>query len=405
MYPTFDEYVYTGLKHKKIHNLIHPTSEIEKIGPEALSCAITYCEFMNMDAQLAQVYESIPIRTYGPLIFNADGYQTKNDGKAILPLYNIKSGEFNNGKNPKIMGELDNIFQKFSPLTKALTVYRKYECPPNLLDISKGEVFISNRFLSTSLSLSYLSSVTFWDDCPDDDPIYCRIDIMPGVKVIPLLNRNDFAQIDGTPVSETTEFEILLPRNALLYKLTESYSYENTPALTIIQKDEDDDKKVVDKKPAIPIISHHFVLAPDVSEFNIQYPKHTAFPDIQPDIVNVKLTEKQIASFQEIQRRMETEQYEIRQDERKRAKKAELRREYVTGNHMTDHDKDSFFPYSIQRPSPVEPQEQLRPPQHESYLDDDDEEWEDAGGGKKKNKRPRKLTKRKKRKNLRFYTF
>jgi hypothetical protein len=376
-YPTFDEYVYYGLGHKVIHNLLHPKSNITV--PSALECTEAYCNFMQMNKQLEYVYRSIPIRYYHMSI-GLDGYHKKLDVGAILPLYNIKSGEFNKGDNPKLMGELDKIFENAPPLTNALTVYRKYECPPNLLDINKGHIFMSNRFLSTSLSLSYLSSVTFWDECPDDFPIYCRIDIMPGVKVLPLLDRVEMATSYESSISELTEFEILLPRNALLYKLTESYSYENTPTITIIHIDEQT-KSIVNKNISLPIIHHHFVLAPNEKEFNIQYPKHTVY-DIQPQIINVKLTDAQINKVDKIQQEITHEQVRIMTEEKDKYKQAEWRREYGERELFEIHDKKPRLESAL--------------PTWEIELDSPqstDEEWEDGIIGGRKTKRTRKLRK------------
>ncbi len=384
MYPTFDEYLFYLLKIDRIHNLLQPKKKFHNL-PDALSCAENYCQFMNMQKHLDYVYEAMTIKRKNRPRYNFSGYKKHIDGEAILPLYNIRSGEFNKGHNPKIMGELDKIFETAPPLTQALTVYRKYECPPNLDDVSTNSIFMSNRFLSTSLSLSYLPSVTFWDDCPKDIPIYCRIDVMPGVKVIPLLNRvNMAAARDGNSIFEQTEFEILLPRNAVLYRLSKTYSYENSPAITIVHKNEDE---IADNKPHIPIISHHFILANE-SEFNVEYPKHTAHPDIQPHIINIKLTESQLDAIKRRKHEIIQEQERIEIEEKLAAldaeKKAEITREVITRREFSQHDK---------QPKPVWNWEIV--PDQKYEVDSDGEEWEVGGKGKKTKRKKSKRSKRK----------
>ena len=99
---------------------------------------------------------------------------------------------------------LDAAFEMIPEITEPITVYRVYQTGG--IDPEKGTVMTSDRYLSTSLSQ------TFVDKCfasHSATNVFVRIDIMPGMKVLPVLNYEKWG--NG---GYTTEFEILLPRNA-----------------------------------------------------------------------------------------------------------------------------------------------------------------------------------------------
>jgi hypothetical protein len=244
--PPFDEYVYSL-------NIPVVDNTRSLLSSNSVSLAEKYCiEIMDMYPQLEFVTDNI--ETQG------------NEGESMLHLYVSSSDTFNEpSKRTTNYAQLDTLFNQSPPLSKALTVYRKYEDPPDILySLKEGGTIASDRYLSTSLSLSYLPTFSMGYA---SSPMYCRIDIMPGVKVLPLLNWELFLSVASSSMQpiggEASEFEILLPRNIRLYKLPLLKQYAH--GITI-------KNKVGTSGPELPELTHHFVAFTDVDEFNVLYP-------------------------------------------------------------------------------------------------------------------------------------
>ena len=103
---------------------------------------------------------------------------------------------------------IDAAFKHIPPITKPITIYRVYNTGG--IQSAEGELNRSSRYLSTSLSQTFVDKC-FSDHSPTS--INVRIDIMPGMKILPVMNYEKWGKYADT----STQFEILLPRNAGLY--------------------------------------------------------------------------------------------------------------------------------------------------------------------------------------------
>lgn len=261
--PPFDDYV-SLLGHTGIDNT---TSREHQEYPSAIEMAYNYSEFVGLMPQVEYVNH----------VLSTSSERSAEGITSTLAVYVTNSEPFNeDGSYYKgMIGTLDKIFENSPPLTKALTVFRKYEIPPDELSrLRPGNLFISDRYVSTSLSLSCLKNAYFtameWEKTT---PIYCRIDIMPGVHVLPVYDWHglkhqrvkDQSYMSTVTESAKSEFEIILPRNTRLYKLPEKHTYEIPSELTILNNE-----RV--KGGDFPTITHHFVAVADYEEFELQYP-------------------------------------------------------------------------------------------------------------------------------------
>ena len=272
--PPFDDYVHV-LGHTVLDNT---TARTHTDYPYAIDMANQYSEFIGLMPQVHYVNE---------VQRHAQMETREGINKSVLAAYVTNSDAFNKTDSKYIdyIERLDTIFKNSPPLTTALTVFRKYENPPEDLDrLYPGNLFISDRYVSTSLSLSYLKNASFLvHDGESTSPIYCRIDIMPGVHVLPVYDWHGFKSdrvMDTTDTLfrnvlteiEKSQFEIILPRNTRLYKLPDirTIGTDKIPELTILK-----DERV--KGGEFPTITHHFVaVADDYEEFELQYP-HSAY--------------------------------------------------------------------------------------------------------------------------------
>lgn len=269
--PPFDDFVHV-LGHTVLDNT---TKRTYTDYPSAIDMANQYSEFIGLMPQVQYVKE---VQSHAEM-------ETREDiAKSVLAAYVTNSDVFNESgyKNIQYIERLDTIFENSPPLTTALTVFRKYEFPPEEFGhLSPGNLFISDRYVSTSLSLSYLKNASFMaHDWERPTPIYCRIDIMPGVHILPVYDWQDLKServldtLDTTHHTvltkiEKSQFEIILPRHTRLYKLPERHTYEIPNELTILK-----DESV--KGEDFPTITHHFVAVADYEEFELQYP-HSAY--------------------------------------------------------------------------------------------------------------------------------
>ena len=269
--PPFDDYVHV-LGHTVLDNT---TDRKHTDYPYAIDMATQYSEFIGLMPQVDYVNE---VQTHAQM------ESDEGINKSVLAAYVTNSDVFNESDSKSInyIKKLDKLFEKSPPLTTALTVFRKYEVPPEDLDsLYPGNLFISDRYVSTSLSLSYLKNASFLlTDGESTTPIYCRIDIMPGVHVLPVYDWHGFKYdraMDTTDMVfrtilteiEKSQFEIILPRNTRLYKLPDDIRTDKIPELTILN-----DERV--KGGDFPTITHHFVAVADYEEFELQYP-HSAY--------------------------------------------------------------------------------------------------------------------------------
>ena len=176
------------------------------------------------------------------------------------------------------IGAIDSIFSGIPALTAPITVYRKWgKTFPELERVRKSTVdtnFSTSRYLSTALSLAIPNEQSFHGD--DETAQYARIDIMPGVHVLPLLDWESWSQYHASCLSQT---EILLPRDARLHKIVGStlpefrWGREEQPPMAV--------GVVSPFNPSgtpyrFPRIQHHFIVSPSgLGQFSIQLPDGT----------------------------------------------------------------------------------------------------------------------------------
>ena len=108
---------------------------------------------------------------------------------------------------------LDAIFAEMPPLRQPITVYRMYTSSEFFFATELDKMSFQNQFLSTSLSLAYVTNRTFHGG-KHNNPVYIRMDLVPGMKIIPVFNWLKWNTIHPP---ELTQFEIILPRRAKLY--------------------------------------------------------------------------------------------------------------------------------------------------------------------------------------------
>ena len=248
--PPFDDYVHV-LGHTVLDNT---TDRKHTDYPYAIDMATQYSEFIGLMPQVDYVNQ---------VQRHAQMETREGINKSVLAAYVTNSDAFNKTDSKYIdyIERLDTIFKNSPPLTTALTVL-------------------------TSLSLSYLKNASFLvHDGESTSPIYCRIDIMPGVHVLPVYDWHGFKSdrvMDTTDTLfrnvlteiEKSQFEIILPRNTRLYKLPDirTIRTDKIPELTILN-----DESV--KGGDFPTITHHFVaVADDYEEFELQYPHSVYLP-------------------------------------------------------------------------------------------------------------------------------
>jgi hypothetical protein len=171
---------------------------------------------------------------------------------------------------------IDSIFEWITPLTEPVTVYRKWGQSFPALDaarVSTVEIDFADRsYLSTSLCLQISNETNFHGE--DHTAQYARIDLMPGVKVLPLIDWESWSQYSAVG---KTQCEILLQRNARLHKVLGSTqgefawgrSVRPPQGVKIISEGSNPDAPAKD----LPRIQHHFIVYPDgLGEFVVQYP-------------------------------------------------------------------------------------------------------------------------------------
>lgn len=390
--PTFDEYVIK-LGIKTIENLVEDKKRKYKLilpdVPSAGSLVERYCESMELTPQIEYVEKNAIEETF--------------KGCSVLGIYVLSplyfNDDFEKTINPVLIKKLDEIFEKAPPLTKSLTVYRKYECPPTTLyGIKKKQVFTSDRFLSTSLSLSYLDTAIFSgkNNCPNDPDMYCRIDIMPGVRVIPLLNWFEIAQ-EGfcdrhsyEDIHEETQFEILLPRNAMLYKITNT-DYQKEGIQIIHQENI---KSGRDLDPFVPEITHHFIVSNGVLDFRVHYPKLDVHVDlkttIQDDNVISALQELDIELQQERERIKLQKERQIIEEKRRLDMEKESEERKLRESKKRPFSRREIEDVFIAHDEEEEENERAREvveyarkmhKNRKAEQSDEEEEWEDGGSG------------------------
>ena len=202
--------------------------------------------------------------------------------KSAVACYVHDSGEMQASlgtKHDHRIASLDMAFEQIPPLTKPITSYRVYN--GGGIVPKEGESFFDNKYISTSLSR------TFVDKCFASHAatnIVVRIDIMPGTKVLPVLDWQHWG--NG---NMTTEFEILLPRRAYLLAAPPRLVREFIPTdpinspLTICTNNHGDEERNLNQMPPI---DWHFIVVPEGTEgsFNCDF-LHTA---IRPGGAEVK---------------------------------------------------------------------------------------------------------------------
>ena len=178
------------------------------------------------------------------------------------------------------VSSMESIFSLIPPLTEQITVFRKWGKTfaelDRVLHSATATNMVSARYLSTSLALAISNEHSFHGD--DGTEQYARIDIMPGVRVLPLLNWEEWSDHAAGSLSQG---EILLPRNARLHKIVDSTLPEFTwgrivagtrvdppMAVGIISAAHPDGRAL-----QMPRIQHHFIVSPDgLGEFTIRLP-------------------------------------------------------------------------------------------------------------------------------------
>jgi hypothetical protein len=142
---------------------------------------------------------------------------TKTDMKFALSSYVNGSMLINQHARENIYNQhvknLDAIFEEMPPLTQPITVYRMYTSSAFFFATELDKMSFQNQFLSTSLSLAYVTNRTFHGD-KHNNTVYIRMDLVPGMKIIPVFNWLKWNTIHPP---ELTQFEIILPRRAKLY--------------------------------------------------------------------------------------------------------------------------------------------------------------------------------------------
>ena len=196
-----------------------------------------------------------------------------------------------------IIEGLDYIIEHIPPINKTITTYRVYKnmedtenpimmkSPESIFSSSRNEgaplnkTMKSGRYVSTSLSYTYV----FYDFGAGRSPdqytwrrsrnpfksIYVRFDILPGTRIIPLLNFEEIARGVETGAYCETQFEIVLPRIANMYGVPIIPDFQGNPCKMIVSpvqrpqyrdmlcsglKPNDDDK--------LPIYEYHFIVTP-----------------------------------------------------------------------------------------------------------------------------------------------
>jgi hypothetical protein len=179
------------------------------------------------------------------------------------------------------VSSIESIFSLVPPLTAPITVFRKWGQAYAELErvrLSPTETnLVSPRFLSTSLVLAISNEHGFHG--ADATAQFARIDIMPGVRVLPLLNWEEWSEHTAGTLSQG---EILLPRNARLHKINSTlpeFTWDRTVAppmaVGIISAAHPDGQAL-----PMPRMQHHFIVSPDgLGEFTIRLPDGSARQD------------------------------------------------------------------------------------------------------------------------------
>jgi hypothetical protein len=126
------------------------------------------------------------------------------------------------GKYHKDVELIDAIFEQIPELSGPLIVYRRdtdYTAP------NFGDIYRRPKFTSASISFTHNQLSGGYDGYKIDPktgkearPIYSRIDLMPGMKIIPIFNYEKWATPKTTSAARfRSEFEVMLPRHARLY--------------------------------------------------------------------------------------------------------------------------------------------------------------------------------------------
>ena len=236
---------------------------------------------------------------------------------------------------------LDDIFAHIEPLDKPLTVFRKYS-----LSVDKFE---TPAYMSTSLSLSFINQTSFC--ATGEHPIYIRIDLLPGMKVLPLLNwekwntliKTRFNPNEIIPITET-QFEILLPRHANLHEINSSeIAYEKNESISIYSPN-----NPTGLIYPLPEIKHHFVVTSLHNvQYNLQY--NAEFPQIVNFVGGTKLNMKKKIHITgkdkydkniELSQKIHFEIFKNHKKIKKEKKKNHNKKNHKTKNKNKNHDKN-----------------------------------------------------------------
>jgi len=238
--------------------------------PNIVDTAINYCQRTGMGPQLKYMDD---------LLQDTENDAHKGLKAYVRSAYSI-SGHLDRGvaaadyRSQVTIAAIDSIFSSIPPLTEPITVFRKWGKSYKELDDvrdSPVDTNLSNpRFLSTSLTLAIPNEQTFHGD---DAPQYARIDIMPGVSVLPLLNWEEWSHYQAHCLSQC---EILLPRDARLHKIVGSTmpefrwgrDVEAPMAVGIVSS-----SNINGTPYQLPRITHHFIVSPiGLGKFKIRLP-------------------------------------------------------------------------------------------------------------------------------------
>jgi hypothetical protein len=198
--------------------------------PDVVGTILPFDDFLR---EKNGIFECIIGRS-GPLMEAINEYASMlkiNDMIATIPtikgfselIKRWQTGSKHINENPLYSFQFYNWTTQLPPLTEAITLYRLYKTGIFPAPTEKTTMF---QFGARSYSLS-LSFCKYFEDVgspTEDSAVYSRVDVLPGVNVLPMLN------YDGADFQLPTEFEIALLPDARLHSFPVGGIPENNPS-------------------------------------------------------------------------------------------------------------------------------------------------------------------------------